>query len=155
MTLEEIENINDFVQKLEKIEMPNQLVAVIGDPLLQHLLQLKSNKVIVRRIDNWLTAFFEDQLESGAQTGSTPLLDMLTAIRDYTSFTKVGPTELELRVLFVLTGLQAIPSACLVYLQSLLGYWNGVEGRDVILDLLTYIPVAPFEGMWLILSYKI
>jgi centromere protein I len=145
--LEEIENINDFVQKLEKIEMPNQLVAVIGDPLLQHLLQLKSNKVIVRRIDNWLTAFFEDQLESGAQTGSTPLLDMLTAIRDYTSFTKVVPTELEPHVLFILTRLQTIPSACLVYLRSLLGYWNGVEGRDVILDLLTYIPLAPFEGM--------
>jgi centromere protein I len=90
ITLEEIENVDDFIQKLEKIELPNQLVAVIGDPLLQHLLQLKSNEVMLLRIDNWLTAFFEDQLEDGAHTGSTQLLDMLASIRDYTRFTKVG-----------------------------------------------------------------
>jgi centromere protein I len=87
--LEEIESVNNFIQKLEKIELPNQLVAVIGDPLLQHLLQLKSNDVILRRIDNWLTAFFEDQLEGGAHSGRT-LLDMLAAIEEYASFTKVG-----------------------------------------------------------------
>lgn len=80
--------MTDFIQKLEKIELPNQLVAVIGDPLLQNLLQLKSNNTIKQRIDNWLTAFFEDQLESGGFTGSA-LLDMLAAIKEYTSFTKV------------------------------------------------------------------
>jgi hypothetical protein len=80
--------VTDFIQKLEKIELPNQLVAVIGDPLLQNLLQLKSNDTIKRRIDNWLTAFFEDQLEGGGFTGNT-LLDMLVAIKEYASFTKV------------------------------------------------------------------
>lgn len=24
--------------------------------------------------------------------------------------------------------------------------WNGVEGREVVLELLSYSPVAPFEG---------
>jgi len=80
--------VTDFIQKLEKIELPNQLVAVIGDPLLQNLLQLKSNNTIKRRIDNWLTAFFEDQLESGGFTGNA-LLDMLAAIKEYAIFTKV------------------------------------------------------------------
>ena len=82
--------MTDFIQKLEKIELPNQLVAVIGDPLLQNLLQLKSNNTIKRRIDNWLTAFFEDQLEGGGFTENR-LLDMLAAIKEYTSFTKVRP----------------------------------------------------------------
>ena len=91
--MEEIESIEDFVQTLEKIEMPNQLVSVIGNPKLQHLLQLKSNETILRRIDNWLTAFFEDQLESGTPTASSLLLDMLTAIRDYTTFTKASLTD--------------------------------------------------------------
>jgi centromere protein I len=89
ITLEEIDNVTDFIQKLEKIDLPNQLVSVIGDPLLQNLLQLKSNENIKRRIDNWLTAFFEDQLESGGYAGST-LLDMLVAIKDYANFTKVS-----------------------------------------------------------------
>lgn len=85
--------MEDFVQKFERIQLPNQLVAVIGDPLLQHLLQLKSNDVVLRRIDNWLTAFFEDQLEGGPQS-ELAILDMLTAIREYASFTKVAATKL-------------------------------------------------------------
>jgi centromere protein I len=64
------------------------MVAVMGDPLLQKLLQLKSDESISRRLDEWLTAFFEDQLADGAQYGST-LLDMLTAIQEYSKFTKV------------------------------------------------------------------
>ncbi len=81
--------MTDFIQKLEKIELPNQLVSVIGDSLLQNLLLLKSNDTIKRRIDNWLMAFFEDQLENDGHTGSA-LLEMLAAIKEYASFTKVS-----------------------------------------------------------------
>lgn len=41
VTLEEVENVDDFVSKLDKLELPNQLVAVLEDPLLQKLLLLK------------------------------------------------------------------------------------------------------------------
>lgn len=41
VTLEEVENVDDFVNKLDKLELPNQLVAVLEDPLLQKLLLLK------------------------------------------------------------------------------------------------------------------
>lgn len=89
VTLEEIENANGFVAELEKIELPNQLVAVMGDPLLQKLLQLKSTDAVRQRVDNWLMAFFEDQLEGdGSSEGA--LLDMLASILEYTRFTKVG-----------------------------------------------------------------
>lgn len=84
--------MTDFVQNLEKIELPNQLVSVIGDPLLQNLLVLRSDDIVTRRIDSWLTAFFEDQLQNGEYAGNT-LLDMLAAINDYASFTKVSFSE--------------------------------------------------------------
>ena len=87
-TLEEIENVGDFVRRLEKIELPNQLVAVIGDPLLQKFLQLKSSELTFSRIDNWLLAFFEDQLQSLGPS-ETLILPMLVAIRDYTHYIKV------------------------------------------------------------------
>jgi centromere protein I len=74
---------------LEKIVLPNQLVAVMGDPLLQKLLQLKSTSSTLSRVDNWLMAFFEDQLEAGAHSGHE-LLDMLAAIIEYARFTKVN-----------------------------------------------------------------
>lgn len=87
-TLEEIESVNDFVGKLERINLPNQLVAVLGDPLLQKLVQLKTTPIIQERINNWLTAYFEDiLLESGDSIGES--LDLLDSIREYTRFTKV------------------------------------------------------------------
>lgn len=89
ITLEEIENVKEFVQKLDKIELPNQLVSVIGDPLLQKLLSLKSTEITLRRVNNWLEAFFEDNASSD-EASETKILDMLTAIRDYARYSKVG-----------------------------------------------------------------
>lgn len=127
VTLEEIESVQAFVSKLEKIELPNQLVAVMGDPLLQKLLQLKSTNEIRQRVDNWLLAFFEDQMQS-EDNSERALLDMLIAILEYVRFTKT------------------LPPACTKYLQSTLGDWNGITGRDTILELLTYTPIGPWEG---------
>src|SRR5271169_6851248 len=41
---------------------------------------------------------------------------------------------------------QNLPPACFRFLQSLLVDWNGEEGRNIILDLLTYLPIRPFDG---------
>ncbi len=88
MTLEEIEDVHEFVRKLEKIEPPNQLVAVIDDPLLQKFLQLRSSDDNSKRVDNWLFAFFEDQLED-ATSSESKILEMLEAVLGFTRYTKV------------------------------------------------------------------
>ncbi|KAG9249192.1 Mis6 domain protein [Calycina marina] len=125
-TLEEIEDVDTFIRKLEEIELPNQLISVIGDPLLQKLLRLKSSESTSRRIDNWLLAFFEDQLEN---QDLDSILEMLASIREYTHFTKV------------------LPPACLAYLNSMLGSWDGITARDTILDLLSYLPIGPYDDL--------
>ncbi|KAM0138696.1 hypothetical protein ACHAP3_003560 [Botrytis cinerea] len=89
ITLEEVGDVDEFIQKLEKIELPNQLVASIHDPLLQKLLHLRSSETTLQRIDYWLLAFFEDQLENG-RSSETQIADMLELILQYTRFTKVG-----------------------------------------------------------------
>ncbi|KAH8821570.1 Mis6-domain-containing protein [Xylogone sp. PMI_703] len=128
ITLEEIENVSEFVEKLEKIDLPNQIVAVIGDRLMQKFIQLKPAPSTSRRIDNWLMSFFEDQL--GDPDGSEPrILAMLAAILDYTRYTK------------------QLPPACLAYIKSMLPTWNGVTGRAVIMDLLVYLPICSFEDL--------
>lgn len=81
--------MHEFVHKLEKIEPPNQLVAVINDPLLQKFLQLRSSDTNSKRIDRWLLAFFEDQLEDSTLSPSK-ILDMLEAVLGYARYTKVG-----------------------------------------------------------------
>lgn len=90
--MEEIDDVNDFIQKLEKIQLPNQMVAVFGDPLLQKLLQLNSSNTTSQRIDYWLTAFFEDQLQN-PESWDTAILEMLTAILGYARLTKVRLVE--------------------------------------------------------------
>ncbi|TVY81539.1 Inner kinetochore subunit mis6 [Lachnellula suecica] len=127
VTLEEIEDVHDFVQRLEKIEPPNQLVAVIQDPLLQKFLQLKTSDSYARRVDHWLLAFFEDQLET-SDSSEAKILEMLQSISGYTQYTKV------------------LPPACSTYLKSMIPSWNGIVGREVILDLLSYTPIGSFEG---------
>ncbi|RDW89489.1 hypothetical protein BP6252_01521 [Coleophoma cylindrospora] len=128
-TLEEIEDASDLIHKLEKIEMPNQLVAVIDDPLLQKLLQIRSSAYTIQRIDNWLLAFFEDQLQS-AEFSDKNVLGMLSAVRSYTQYTKI------------------LPSACIQYLRAMLPTWDGSTGRDIILDLLTYMPISSFNEIY-------
>ena len=83
--------MSDFVDKLEKIELPNQLVAAIGDPLLQKFLQIKPSVTTSQRIDQWLLAFFEDQLETAGSERA--ILEMLEAIRNYTKHTKVSAQD--------------------------------------------------------------
>ncbi|KAH8683370.1 Mis6-domain-containing protein [Tricladium varicosporioides] len=127
VTLEEIEDVHDFIQRLEKIEPPNQLVAVLGDPLLQKFLQLRSSEVYTKRVDSWLLTFFEDQLQ---MTGpDNKILEMLEAVLGYTRYTKI------------------LPPACFTYLRSMIPNWNGITGRQVILDLLTYTRIGPFEDL--------
>ncbi|KAL2067965.1 hypothetical protein VTL71DRAFT_16063 [Oculimacula yallundae] len=129
VTLEEIEDVHDFIQKLEKIQPPNQLVAVIDDPLLQKFLQLRSSENYSKRIDNWLMAFFEDQLQS-SNAGDRPVLEMLQSVLGYTRYTKV------------------LPPACLTYLKSMVPSWNGVTGREVVLALLAYTPIASWDDIY-------
>ncbi|KAK0100090.1 hypothetical protein ONS95_013098 [Cadophora gregata] len=129
VTLEEIEDVHDFIQKLEKIEPPNQLVAVIDDPLLQKFLQLRSSETNAKRVDSWLMAFFEDHLQS-AHTGERQILEMLEFMLGYTRYTKI------------------LPSACLTYLRSMLPSWNGVAGREVVLGLFAYTPINSWEDLY-------
>ncbi|CAG8981588.1 hypothetical protein HYALB_00009467 [Hymenoscyphus albidus] len=129
VTLEEIEGANDFIQRFEKIEAPNQLVSVVGDPLLQKFLLLQPSDVYEKRLDSWLLTFFEDQLQA-AEPSETKIMEILKGILEYTKFTKI------------------LPPACYTYLESMVPTWNGVVGRQTILDLLSYTPIKPFEELY-------
>ena len=87
VTLEEIDSAESLVRNLEKIDLPNQLVAVLADPLLQKLLLLRPEAEGSVRISNWLLACVGD-VDSG-DAGPELLLDMLDVVRDYTVVTKV------------------------------------------------------------------
>lgn len=73
--------------------------------------------------------FFEDQLEASHSFASN-ILNMLEAIQDYAHYTK------------------CLPPACLTYIESMLPSWNGNTGREIVLDMLIYIPMVSFEELY-------
>ncbi|POS87422.1 hypothetical protein EPUL_002144, partial [Erysiphe pulchra] len=129
ITLDEIENIQDLVANLEKIHVPNQLVSMLGDPLLQKFLQLKSSESDLKRIDNWLLAFFEDKILRKSVENSD-VSEMLQLTLEYTRLSK------------------KLPLACELYLKSIMPNWDGLQDRGIILDLLAYTNLDSFQNLF-------
>lgn len=133
VTLEEVENVDDFVNKLDKLELPNQLVAALEDPLLRKLLELKPSDSATSRINNWLAACLSDELRS-SQTFSPGRADrtarLLLRILEYTRSTK--------RLL------PAVEGFLYQYLQT----WNGKDHRGSILGLLCFLPLREFGELY-------
>lgn len=86
MTLEEIDNVEGLVNGLEKIELPNQLVAVLADPLLQKLMLLKPAAESHQRVGNWVVSWAQELTERNSDSDSGGFLEILLA---YVSATKV------------------------------------------------------------------
>jgi len=85
--LEEISDAESLVQNLEKIELPTQLVAVLGDPLLQKLLRLRPDNDANVRVSYWIEACINDVISGDADQST--LLDMVETIYEFVQTTKV------------------------------------------------------------------
>ncbi|KAI9677674.1 MAG: hypothetical protein M1817_006629 [Caeruleum heppii] len=125
ITLEEIDSVPTFIDQLDAIELPNQIASVIRDPLLQKYLALRPSEVARRRLDDWLEAFFADQLAVFRDTGkgSRALGPVLEDLASYTQATKV-----------LLPVVQE-------FLQNVLALWDGRSDRDALLGLLAFVPL--------------
>ncbi|KAI0012779.1 Mis6-domain-containing protein [Xylariaceae sp. FL0662B] len=126
VTLEEIENVEGFVKKLEIIEMPNQLIAVLGDPLLQKLLLLRPQPEAHRRASNWLISYGQDLMNGDTSAHYSGIFEVM---KTYVSNTKT------------------FPRVFLIFFSEFLRIWNGHDSRDLILDILSYIPILKFEEL--------
>jgi centromere protein I len=96
VTLEGIDNVEDFVEKLERIEAPGQMVSFLTDPLLQKYVELSDLPVIAQRIRLWLSICLEDQhnaIKEGV-VDSRYLSDILDGLLKHTQYTKVSPISL-------------------------------------------------------------
>ncbi|KAK3359176.1 Mis6-domain-containing protein [Lasiosphaeria hispida] len=125
ITLEEVDNPDFFVENLEKLELPTQLVAILADPLLQKLLLLRPDAQGYSRISNWLTACLGDVANGDADPSF--LLDLVDVIHDYAVSTKT------------------LPPLLMTFFRDFLETWNGRDKRETVLDALTFAPLMDFE----------
>ncbi|RDA86591.1 hypothetical protein CP532_6014 [Ophiocordyceps camponoti-leonardi (nom. inval.)] len=128
VTLEEIDSVEGFVQNLEKIELPNQLVAVLADPLLRKLLLLRPGPESQRRVANWLTSVLRDFVEGDADQDS--LWAILAILRDFVVQTRI------------------LPTVFLDYFPQFAEAWGGSGYRGVVFDLLSHAPLHDFAELY-------
>ncbi|KAK7402838.1 hypothetical protein QQX98_011398 [Neonectria punicea] len=128
VTLEEIENTTSFVRNLEKIEMPNQLVAVLADPLLQKLVLLRPNDESDQRIANWLNSALQDVIDGDAE--ESMLFDVLDILREYVVSTK------------------KLPPLVLNFFARFLPLWNGSGRHDAMFEIISYAPLLDFQELY-------
>ncbi|OJJ43822.1 hypothetical protein ASPZODRAFT_145761 [Penicilliopsis zonata CBS 506.65] len=129
-SLEELRSISDFVEKLDQIEPPNQMVSVLGDNMAQKYLLLLQPEIANRRLNDWLNAFLVDRLEhthDGDENEPEALTFVLSLAVEYARHTK------------------ELPASVSSFLTKFLPLWNGRDHRDQILGLLEYLPHESFE----------
>ncbi|KAF3002944.1 hypothetical protein E8E13_003785 [Curvularia kusanoi] len=131
VTLEGIDSVEIFVEKLDSIEPPGQLVSFLTDPLLQKYVELKPSPVVSARIGLWLAACLEEQASAAIQgTGDIALLaELFNALLQHARYTK--------------TLLPVVPA----FLKEYISVWNGRDNVDAILGLLAYVPGDSFEDV--------
>lgn len=92
-SLEELRSIDHFVEKIEKIELPNQIISTLGDNIAQKYLFLVQPETASRRLDDWLKSFLADQLDFVNDKGSDDEHESLGYILSlsvaYVRYTKV------------------------------------------------------------------
>lgn len=86
--MEEIDSADRLAQTVEKIELPNQLAAVLADPLLQKFVALKKDDAASKRVVHWINAVLEDVLNGNADDKS--FAETMEMLKEYVARVKVS-----------------------------------------------------------------
>ncbi|WQF79542.1 Putative centromere protein I [Colletotrichum destructivum] len=129
VTLEEIDNADRLAQSIEKIELPNQLAAVLADPLLQKFIALKKDDAVSKRVVHWIDAVLGDVLNGNAD--DKLFKDTMEILEEYVSRVK------------------ETPPVVLGFFAKLFTTWNGVDARAPIMSILQYAPLVAFDGLYI------
>ncbi len=121
-TLNEIQGASELVEHLEMIETPAQIVSALHDAQFQIFLQLECSAEAERRLESWLTRYFEEELESIREGfgHSATLPEMLTGIVSYTESSKVRQLRLLLSLILTYSDFTACSGTILAYLHTTL-----------------------------------
>ena len=71
--------------------MPDQMISILLDPLMQKFVVLKGVQIAQTRVDQWLSLFFDTELQSlrEGEPMTTKAVEMLGKLVEFTQCTKV------------------------------------------------------------------
>ncbi|KAI9689425.1 MAG: Phosphate metabolism transcription protein [Bathelium mastoideum] len=129
VTLEEISSVGNFVENLERIELPSQLIASLHDPLLQKYLSLMPSELSSQRIRNWLLN--HESEDDGLQVDVSHAHRQEDVLAGILSFASVA---------------QTLPPGAEGFTKRLLTKWDGSSASKPLLDCLVLLPQRDFQG---------
>ncbi|RAO65008.1 uncharacterized protein BHQ10_001020 [Talaromyces amestolkiae] len=131
-SLEELRNVDGFVERLEKLELPNQIVSVLENRMAHKYMALVGPETAIHRLDDWLDAFLKDEVEMAKMPDSADsetFRYVLGAICGYVQSTK------------------ELPGVVQRFLDNYLRTWNGQDYRQEILNILKFIPRGSYDDL--------
>ncbi|KAF2232091.1 Mis6-domain-containing protein [Viridothelium virens] len=129
VTLEEISNVNGFIDSLDRIDLPSQLIASLNDPLLQKYLSLRPSELASQRIRSWLLSYgLGDQAGLNDLSSAYKQEDILAGILSFASTTKT------------------LPPGADMFIKRLIPKWDRMTPCTLLLDCLVLLPHHSFEG---------
>ncbi|KAF2755166.1 Mis6-domain-containing protein [Pseudovirgaria hyperparasitica] len=131
VTLEEIEGPQDFVDKIERIELPNQLVSSLQDSLLQKLLFLNPLPEATMRLEFWLASYLEEEL---------------SLARNHLSPSPQFP-ELLQGILAYSQAQHSLISIVEVFLAQYLPIWDGQSNYDALCAIIAFVDRHPHDKL--------
>ncbi|KAJ0334363.1 hypothetical protein COL5a_000418 [Colletotrichum fioriniae] len=147
VTLEEIDSADRLAQTVEKIELPNQLAAVLADPLLQKFVALKKDDAASKRVVHWINAVLEDVLNGNADDKS--FAETMEMLKEYVARVKVKLYNVILKPLE-----KCLPPTAESQLALLKLYQNLLRRWTFVLNSLDQIPKdAPVSAFFAVMEH--
>ncbi|CAG8706165.1 12887_t:CDS:10 [Dentiscutata erythropus] len=132
ITLNEISDIRQLANNIDKVELPNQLASVLDHRMLQHVIVSNPERVAIARISYWIDQYLMETVYWSDQNATKKIrIDcLLNKIVTMTEFMK----EL----------LPVIQEFLMKYIQS----WDGGECHELIFRLLTFLRPGPYNQLY-------
>ncbi|KAJ5936079.1 hypothetical protein N7454_005377 [Penicillium verhagenii] len=132
-SLEELRGLEHFVDKIDVIDLPNQIISTLGDGMAQKYLHLTKSEAANHRLDEWLRNFLQDRLQQIQEENDDDEPELLSYVLGFVEAYAVYTKEL----------LPSVQS----FLKSYIGGWNGRDNREQVLRLLRHLPLQTYDSL--------
>ncbi|KAI8049532.1 Mis6-domain-containing protein [Syncephalis plumigaleata] len=127
---ETLNSLEDFVEVINGLELPNRAISIIDDKWAHHYLAIDSEDIIVKRLSHWIMQRMRELFFYSSGVSSQQELDkLLKKIATLTACKK---------------GLLPVFQA---FIQSILPFWNGHDHKDTLFYLISHWSIRSYENL--------
>ncbi|KAI7885616.1 Mis6-domain-containing protein [Lichtheimia hyalospora FSU 10163] len=130
VTITQLKDTEELARMIDKLELPDQMAAVLNNRLLQHVLICCGDDTSILRISYWLSNTLQSLMRwHYTETSQEYFKDLLAKLIAMTRLTRAHLPIVE------------------AFLEKYISTWNGIDFVDEIFELLTYVRPLAYEDL--------